>query len=298
MAATGYEKDIDLPGPRPRTNGLLIGPNGAARQIPASSLTSAGVSRLTAGVTWLPWGEISLTSDQVGCDVDYTKAARPLPPVMFQPAFLVYDALTCHKLSGMVNELWSRLETNFAVGLSAAFATQLETGGQGGLGLIGANNYDTAGTDYVPEIVTSGAGSVQLGIALLEQYLADVVLDSVGVIHLTPGLYTIAGAFGMFDPATSRTPTGHLVVGDAGHTGQATPVGGSAPGSGNAWIYATTDVWWATRMQPKLEDAETGEGYELLRKNVDRPLMELYGLLAFDPNVIGAALVSYADSVP
>lgn len=297
MAVTGYEKDIDLPGPRPRTRGLLIGPNGGARELPASELTADGNNRLTAGVTWLPWGEITLTAEAVGCAVDYSKSARDLPRQMAQYAFLIYDALTCNKLSGMLDELWSRLEHNFMVGLSAAFARQLEFAADGGIGLIGADNYNgNSAADYRPVGFGGAATSLRVALNTLEQYLASKILDSTGMIHMTPGLLSLAAADYLveWDGSVYRTHTGHIVVGDAGHTGLSTPTGGAIGTAAAPWIYATSDVWWALKEQPKLMEAETGEGYEWLRKNIDRPMLETYGILVFDPNILAAAKVTVA----
>lgn len=294
MAATGYEKDVDFPGPRPRTRGLLLD---AAREIPAEALTAAGVNRLPTGVIWMPWGAITLTTEEVGCAVEYAKAARELPRNMYQPAFLIYDALTCGTLSGIIEELWQRLGHNFALGLSAAFATQLETAAKGGLGLQGALNYGgDAAADYQPSGFGSAATTLRLALYSLEQYLAATILNGLGMIHVTPGLLTLGAADDLWtwDGSVYRTATGHVVVGDAGHTGTSTPVGGAAGSAAAPWIYATGDVWFATLGVPKLMDAETGEGYTLLRKNVDRPIVEVKGLLAFDPNVLAAAKVTVA----
>lgn len=293
MAATGLEVAIDLAGPRPRTQGTLLS---KARRIPAEALSQAGVNRLPAGIEWLPWGDGGVTAEEVGCAVVYDKQARELPGLVYQPSFLIWDALTCSNLSGMLDELWDRIDHNLDVQMSYAFASQLEDAAQGGIGLIGADNY-VGTTDYRPEVVTTAASSVQLAIALLEDFLAEKLRGGLGVIHLTPGLYSIAVAFGLVDSMLSTTPTGHAVVGDAGHSGQDTPTGGSAPGTGEAWAYATGDVWYAVAAQPRMLEAESGEGYQFIRRNTDRPLGEAYGLLAFDPNILGAALVSYADSV-
>jgi hypothetical protein len=295
MAATGWEKDIDLPGPRARTRGTLLS---VARRIPDEALTSAGVNRLTGGITWLPWGVGNLSVDAANCDVDYNKVARTLPPVMFQPAFLIYDSLTCSNLSGMLDELWRRIGANLDVYLSAAFADQLEDASEGGLGLIGANNYDAAGTDYAPTVVTSGASSLKLAMVLLEDHLAAKLHGGLGVIHLTAGLLALAVAEGLVDweDGAYRTPTGHAVIGDAGHTGTDQPNGAGAPGAGNVYIYATGDIWYAVQGVDRRPEAETGEGYQFIRRNVDRPLGELYGVLAFDPSVVGTALVDISDS--
>lgn len=296
MAATGYEKDIDLPGPRKRTRGLLLD---AARELPADALTVSNVNRLTAGVTWLPWGEIVLTTAEANCLVEWEgneKGVRELPTVMYQPAFLIYDALTCGTLSGMLDELWERLAVNFDVGVSAAFARQLEFAAEGGLGLEGASNYGGDATaDYVPA-VGGAATSLRVALNSLENYLASELLNGVGMIHMTPGLLTLAAADDLieWDGSVYRTATGHVVVGDAGHTGLSTPDTGVIGTTAAPWIYATGDVWYAMIGQPRRMDAESGEGYQLLRRNQDRPLAELYGVILFDPNILAAARVTVA----
>lgn len=284
MVATGYEKDIDLPGPRPRTRGILTD---AARLIPNSELNAAGVDRMPAGVTWLPWGAVVLTSEEANCTVVYEKEARDLPAVVYQPAFLVYDSLQCGTLSGMMNELWDRLAVNFRVGLSAALATQLATAAQGGIGLIGNATYVPGG---------GATSSLRVAINSAENYLASKLLDSIGLIHLTPGLLALAVADYLveWDGSVYRTATGTIVVGDAGHTGIVTPQGMAIGTAAAPWIFATGDVWYSVREIPKRMEAETGEGYTLIRKNLERPLAELFGLVAFDPNVLAAFKVTVA----
>lgn len=295
MAATGYEKDIDLPGPRPRPGkrGTLLQ---HAREIPADELVADGNNRLTAGITWLPWGDIDLRTEAIGCNVVYSKEARDLPHDMYQAAFLIYDALTCNNLSGMLDELWRRLDVNFGVGLSAAFARQLEFAADGGLGLQGASNYDADGTDYVPNGAGGSAVSLRVAMNNLEMYLATRLMNGTGMIHMTPGLFALAVAdeLAVWDGTDFRTATGHIVVGDAGHTGLSTPSGGAQGTAAAPWIYATGDVWWAVKAVPKLEEAESGNGYQLIKRNIDRPMFEVAGLLAFDPTVLGAARVTVA----
>jgi hypothetical protein len=288
MVATGYEKDIDLPGPRPRPGmrGTLIT---SAREIPASELDADGTNRLPAGVTWLPWGTIVLESDPVNCAVVYDKAARALPGLAYQSAFLVWDGLTCNTLSGMLAELWARLETNFSLGVSAALARELMTGAEGNLGLIGD-------ATYVPA-VGGAATSMRVAFNSLNMYLASKILNGTGMIHLTPGLLNLAIADYLVEwdgDVYRAVGTGHIVVGDAGHTGLVTPQGGAAGAAASPWIFATSDVWYALLGVPKHEEAETGEGVTYIRRNLDRPLMEVKAVLAFDPNILAAARVTVA----
>lgn len=283
MAATGYEKDIDLPGPRPRTRGILTQ---AARELPNSELIADGSNRLTAGVTWLPWGAITLTADTATCATVYAKAARALPAVVYMPAFLIYDSLKCGAISGLLDEMWARLDKNFEVGVSAAIARQLEFAASGGIGLQGNATYVPAGL--------GAATSLRVALNSAENYIASKLLDSVGMIHMTPGLLTLAAADYLveWDGSVYRTHTGTIVVGDAGHTGLSTPQGAAIGTATAPWIYVTGDVWYALRGVEK--GPETGEGTQFIRKNLERPLLEVYALLAFDPNVLAAYKVTVA----
>lgn len=293
MAATGFEKDIDLPGPRPRTRGTLLS---VAREIPRAELVASGFNRLPAGVTWLPWGPVVLTNVEADCNVVYSKVVRDLPATIAVPAFLVYDALHCSTIAGMYDELWNRVNHNFEVGLSAAIARQLELGTFGGLSLQGAQDYNGVSTaDYVPVVVPGT--TLRLAVNGLENYLASKLLDSVGTIHLTPGLLALGAAdlLWMWDEGAGayRTATGTYVVGDAGFTGTSTPNGGAAGSTASPWVYATGDVWYAVMAQEKADEND-GNGYKLVNRNTDRPLAEVYAVVCFDPNVLAAARVTVA----
>lgn len=286
--ATGVEIDIDLQAPAVRRNATLLS---AADQIPTATLTRDGVSRMAAGITWLPWGEGSLTAAAVGCNVVYDKDGRALPEIAVQPAFLLYDGLLCSTLGGALDEMWARLDYNFDLYLSSAFAAELASGtASGGLGLKGD-------ATYVPRVVSGSAVPLMTGMAHLEANLADALNGGIGMIHLTPGLLGIARAEGIveWDDGQYRTATGHVVIGDAGFTGQVTPQGQSAASSGQAWIYSSGRVWYATTRAERL-DGEPGEAATKVRRNEDRPLMEEYGLVAFDPNLLGAARVTVGPS--
>src|SRR5262245_37217779 len=126
VTATGFEKDIDLPGPVRRDRGLL---QQVTRSIPAAELTRSGVNRFPAGVTWLPWGAGGLNIDEVGCNANYDKQPGDFPDVALQEAFLVWDSVQCSTLSANMDQLRGRLDTYFDVYLSAAFARALEHGG-------------------------------------------------------------------------------------------------------------------------------------------------------------------------
>lgn len=269
---------IDLPSPRPRTRARLLD---VARDLPSG--------RWAQGVEWTPWPGLDTQGDTVDCDTVFDKEPREFDELDDQPAFILWDSLQCstlgYRLSTIAGLLFENLDPDGF--LSATLADELESGERSG----GASLASTA------TVVTSAASPLGLAFALLEDHLASVLYGGLGVIHLTPGLYSIAMALGLVDPTTSTTATGHAVIGDAGHSGAVEPADGDAPGDGEKWIYATGDIWYQTSELKGILTTEGPDGgavYAL--KNKNRPLAERYAILVFDQNLVGAALVSYAES--
>ncbi len=287
--ATGTRHDIDLPLQRARTRAQLLN---VARPIPASELVRDGVNRFATGVEWSTWPEIDATLQPAECDTVYNKTATEFSADLpTQPAFVVWQRLSTSMICGTSSRAGAFLRASFTDFLSPIFASELETAaGSEGLGLVGD-------ATYPPTIVASTAVSLAVALARLEDYLAQ---DSGypgmrGVIHLTPGLLTLAVAEGLVEPEGDHfvTPTGHVVIADAGHTGEATPYGGTAVSTGEVWIYATGDIWWASsaiKGVMEIEDPDGGSFY--MPHNEDRPLAEMYGLIVFDPNILAAAKVT------
>lgn len=297
---TGARHAIDtIFRPEARDRGTLLG---AARPIPNDQLVEGRANRLAAGITWLPLPDIVLNREEVDCDTVYDKTPRGVPDLASQPAFLLWDMVQC-SIGGGLTAQW--LSTVIELGLdpgeflTAFLATELETGSaSGGLGLVG-------NAAYAPTVASGSTVSLRRAFVDLEGYLASSAAGKPGmrgVLHLTPGLLTLAVSDGLAEwrDGQYRTATGHIVLGDAGHTGQATPHGQSAPGSGNAWIYATADIWYGLgeiHGASMVSGAEGGGAFYQPHNDL-RPLYERAAILAFDPHVLGAARVSIADSVP
>ncbi len=288
--------DINLPGPERRSRGLLLD---VARLIPASWFEERNAGRWADGLTWLPHGIANITTDGAACELTYDKNARDLPDIATQSSFLIYDSVRCSTLSSNVAWLTALLRHNLGAGnaegvyVSAAFAAELETGAQsnGSISLTGnATN--------PPEILSNTAVGLDIAFDLLEEHLAAVLHGAAGVIHLTPGLLTIAVADGLVEwrEGQYQTPTGHSVVGDAGHSGTVTPEGGSAAGAGEVWAYATGEVWYLLSNTDGFESSVDGDSQTYLLRNENRPLVERYGLVAFDPETLGAVKVSIGAS--
>ena len=284
--ATGAFHDIDLPQESARTQATLLS---VARPIPNEALTRAGVNRFIAGVEWLPAPDVVVNAQPANCDVTFDKLPRDLPGLADQPAFVLWDSLRCSANGRHGAMLAGHLNAEFTDFLSPMFASELETAaGSGGLGL----------DDASATVVTTGVANLALGLAQLEDYLAfgSGKPGMLGVIHLTPGLLNIAVAAGLIHMVGDgfETWTGHRVVADAGHRGTTGP-SAVAAGTGNAWIYATGTVWYAKSGIEgvlKVEGPDGGAYYQ--PRNEDRPLAEIYGLIVFDPAILGAARVSVA----
>lgn len=277
---------VILPPPPVRPQGLLLD---VAQQIPDEAYQSTGASRWALhGVTWNPWVFELPIAEEAQCDTIYDKQPEDIAAPVSQLPFLVWRSLQCSALSGMRDELNGRVLYSVDTLFSASLAVELETGAaSGGIGLIG-------NTDFPPEIVSASPVLLSVALAELEEYLAANLSGAVGVIHLTPALYSIAHAHGL--AVNGRTHTGHRLVGDAGHTGSGTPEGGSAPGTGNAWIYATSTVWYDHTRANLTESYGADPGDFDFSRNVDRPLAERIAIVLFDPTVLAAARVDVVAS--
>lgn len=289
-SAAAVYRDVDtFIRPRPRTRGTLLS---VAREIPDAA------ARNLAGVTWTPWPAVAATREAVDCDEVYDKSTiRDVPDLAAQPPFLMWDRIQCSTAGLELDWLVEAAQQGIDDFVTVVLAAELETAtASGGVGLVG-------NATYTPTVLSSTAERLGLALVRLEGYLAQGSKwdGAVGVIHLTPGLLTIAAQDGlvMWDPSAGNmgcyvTATGHCVVGDAGHTGQTGPQGQSGAGTDEAWIYATGDVWYALGSIPQMSvtdptDPDGGPVY--IGQNKHRPLLERAGLVAFDPEVIGATLV-------
>lgn len=277
-----------LPPPPVRSRGLLTS---AAVQLGDSNFDSAlDRSRWAMdGLTFSPWTFGLPEVDVSNCEATYDKQPGEIDGDVTQPGFLLWRSLECSGLSGFRANLQARLNYSLNELVSASLAAELETGAAStGIGLIGDATYGAVQ-------VGTAALSLPLAFAHLEDFLATELNGAQGTIHLTPGLYAIAYGFNLIDDQ-DLSPTGHHVVGDAGHSGTVQPFGLADPGDDERWIYATGPIFYdLTPVDPTPEgvDAET---YDFTR-NIDRPLAERKAIVLFDPNILGAALVTYTDPI-
>jgi hypothetical protein len=276
-----------LPPPPVRTRGLLT----SAAVLLGDGNFDSTLDRSRwpmEGITFSPWTFDLPEADESNCEATYDKQPGEVGDLVTQPGFLLWRSLACTGLSGFRANLQARLRYSLDDLVSASIAAELETGAaSGGIGLVGD-------VTYSPTQVGSGGLTLLEAFVYLEGFLAGALNGGRGTIHLTAGLYALAVSLSLVD-ADGLSPTGHSVVGDAGHSGTVQPFGLAAPGVDERWVYATSTVFYdLTAVEPTPEgvDAET---YDFTR-NVDQPLAERLGIVVFDPNVLGAALVDITDA--
>ena len=237
-----------------------------------------------AGITWVPWGCTDIQVDPVGCEITNIKTLEDFATIETQTAFLLIDGIQCSTLSADPEMLDARLSKRLDILASAAFATELMFGTNGG-----PNSFRSSETT----IISNTARSLRLAFVDLETFLASRLHGARGVIHLTPGALALAAADGLvhFINGEWVTATGHQVVADAGYTGAA-PNGVAAVAADVAFLYASGPVYHAiSAIKPV--GARNQESVDMTR-NVYEFFSERYGIVAFDPCSVGAVRTTLA----
>lgn len=269
-------KDLDLNTIERRPYGLLLD---VAEQIPDSALSVGGRVRFAlAGITWVPWGCSNIHTDIVGCDKTNIKTLEDFASIETQNPFLMVDGVKCSTLSSDPEMMDARLNRRLDVYASAAFATELMRGTNGG-----PNSFKSSETT----VISNSARPLGLAFADAEQFLASKLHGARGVFHITPGTLTLAAAYGLvlFDNGAWYTASGHQVVADAGYTGVG-PNGVAGLSTDQSFIYVSGPIYYAITDIIKV-GARDHESTDMTR-NVHQFFSERYGILAFDPCATGA----------
>ena len=267
--ATGMEAVIELP-LRKRTRGLLIE---TADRIPNSV-------RWLAGVTLRPWG----CSGFVPADADYCDFESDELDDFFDvgtnpvfDAFDIYNTESCSTLDSDISVLNARVETRWGVMVSEQVAARL--------------NVELAARAAV---ATTGPINTSILIAKAEEQLALTLHGGLGMVHMSPAVLSMVVAEGSVDLRDGqwRTPGGHLVVADAGHTGvQPT---GEPPLDGTEWVYTTGAVLFGLG-EPRVPTKAT----EYLDRDTNTNTARIIGtsVVAFDPCSASAIEYGYPDYI-
>lgn len=256
MAATGFGPVISLPLPPLRPWATFLDVVGVL------PLEGEDAKRWPLGVTFQPFNVTPLFLNDADCVPQDVQAAHEFTDAVTQPAFSIYDALTCTALSKTDEELRAEIEDRWPRLLSEALAREFLTGtASGGHSL---QDDDTA---------LAASATVLAAISLLEDTL-DVLLNGQGMIHMS----TRALAYGVNNGVVKlvgdnyMTPAGHLVVADAGYNGAS---------SSTEEIYATGPVYY--RVTERNDLSTTNSSVLDRTRNILTVYEEAYGLIVFDP---------------
>ena len=265
--ATGMEAVIEIP-LRKRTRGLLIE---TADRIPNSV-------RWLAGVTLRPWG----CSGFVPADADYCDFESDELDDFFDvgenpvfDAFDIYNTESCSTLDSDISVLNARVETRWGVMVSEQVAARL--------------NLELAARATV---ATTGPINTSILIAKAEEQLALTLHGGLGMVHMSPAVLSMVVAEGSVDLRDGqwRTPGGHFVVADAGHTG-VQPTGETLL-DGTEWVYTTGAVLFGLG-EPRVPTKAT----EYLDRDTNTNPARIIGtsVVAFDPCSASAIEYGYPE---
>jgi hypothetical protein len=254
-----------------------------------------GQNRWMGGVQWQPKSTRAISTSAVDvCNpADFVNPGYACEPInattTTQAAFQVYDALNASHVDSLPTDLEELLDDRWRVMISAAFAKELVGGAASG-----GTNLAARAHAPVQRAFGAAALTVAQGIAVLEDDLARTLFNGEGVIHMPPGILSIAYAQQIVDNEIDgvwRTPNGHRVVADAGYVDMKEPSGQAASALMTEWIYASGPIGVAAT-EPEFLGFSANEMSDMTRNKMVR-WKNAYGVLVFDPAPVTAVLVNY-----
>ncbi len=246
-----------------------------------------GINRWLNGAVFAPFGcdkSVGTTFDPcVARETDYTETGECVEFHAFIAEFAVKAPTRTHDIESMQAYALAHSE----VSRSARLAEQIERA---------AHNPTNPSLASEAQIIGNADQSLMGALIAIEDALADVLDGGAGVVHVPAAILTaLASGGGIRYDADGRswTPTGHLIVADAGTLGVSPAT--LAPVAGELWIYGSGPVF------VKYDEAVTiigQRGWENadIRRNKFMVDAEIYGLAIFEPCSVVAALVDIADA--
>lgn len=246
-----------------------------------------GVKRWLNGVTFQPFGCDKSVGDTIDPCVErltnYLETGACVDFYPFLAEFAVEGRLGLHDFETQQAYVLAHSE----VSRSARLAEQLETA---------AYNPLSPSLSSEAQIISNADQSLIGALMAVEDALADVLDGGAGMIHVPASFLTaLQSGGGLRYDETGRpyTPTGHLIVADAGTLG-VSPVTGEIV-AGETWIYGSGPV------MAKYDDAVTIVGqrdWERMNMTRNRFMVdaELYGIVFFEPCSVVAAVVDTSDA--
>jgi hypothetical protein len=267
-----------------RTQGTFLD---VAYPMPGTWTDREGVNRVFgAGLTFVPWGVPEVTVVQLHCADDEDEVVpHGFEDAVTQLPFRLVNGVTCTSLSTTTGaELRDAALAQLRQIQSAAFAIQL----------VNPGDTNALGFAETAELAVDGSAvTVHRAFARLEEYLAAHLINGLGFIHVSPGVLALAMREGVvkFMDGGWQTATGHLVIADAGYSNATQPTGQSAGTAESKWIYASGPVWYSKSDTDDIAGANTGGAAFNFAHNDHEAFTEVYGVVAFDPETVGAARV-------
>lgn len=129
----------------------------------------------------------------------------------------------------------------------------------------------------------------------IEDALADVLDGGLGMIHMTPGVFSalsVQGGFRFDENGIWRTATGHAIVADSGYLGVDPDT--EAVVEGELWMYGSGPVFAKVDAPVTLVTANPWERVDVLTNRYEFDA-EQYGIAIFDPNTVVAARINTSD---
>jgi hypothetical protein len=216
------------------------------------------------------------TADPCAAPVLEDSTPPGLPDSVTFPPFMFHTVVAWPANCVVYEDVEKHVNEAVAAELSTIFGAQVMQG-----------TWNPAAPTLVSEaidVTQTNVDSALEAVAAVEDGLADVWRDAVGMIHVTPGtLFEIAPHL-EFVENRFYTPTGHIVVADAGYSG-ISPASGAAS-SGAVWVYGSSPVHYKY-----LTPDWSGQMWENFNYRRDQFLVRVDGLgiAVFEPCSVVAA---------
>lgn len=262
MASTGLGPIFRLPAPQLRSVGLFTN---TVQRFQWEDRFGLGVKFQTTDLADLTYEGVPSGGPCVDMNTNITP--RDFTDVEEQGAFSILDAVTCSSIGKTPEELTTNLAEHWDLTISEAVAREAMYGTAGG------------GHHFSSDATSAGSTStVHDGIAELEERLATAIGNTQGMIHMAPSALTYAILNGAVNRRGDNyfSPSGHLVVADAGY--QAVEAGTTSV------VYATGPVYFS--LSDRASRAQFDWEFNDWTHNDLLALEQAFGIVLYDPDVV------------
>lgn len=260
--------EVFLPALQPRPWGRFLDavPNITEQFIDTNENTGETVNRTARGAKFMAEAALSPIIVDYTCGVDDDKTEGNLGLTLTEAAgFLSFNLLTCSTLSGDLDPLKNYVNRNFNATVSEALAYAATNP-------ISADHLNLADDS---DVVSASTSLVDV-IGAIEAGLAERISNEQGYIFISPRYLAAARSAAVltFFNGTLYTPSGHIVISDAGHRPYNVVYGTAGLG------YSITNAEDLDSLDHSGSVSRGSEG----NRNLVTWLKENYGLVVFNPN--------------